>query len=45
MPNHKIVTPNDWRQARVALLEQEKEFTRARDALSPKKTRIALGQG
>lgn len=34
MHNHKIVTSGDWRTARIALLEKEKEFTRARDALS-----------
>lgn len=29
-----IVSPDEWRAARVTLLEQEKELTRARDALN-----------
>jgi len=34
MDQHKIVSREAWVQARVALLEREKAFTRARDALS-----------
>lgn len=34
MPDNRIVSREDWRAARTALLEREKEFTRARDALS-----------
>jgi predicted dithiol-disulfide oxidoreductase (DUF899 family) len=31
---HKVVSPNDWMEARKQLLAQEKEFTRLRDQLS-----------
>jgi predicted dithiol-disulfide oxidoreductase (DUF899 family) len=31
---HKIVSQNEWLTARTALLAKEKEFTKARDALS-----------
>ena len=31
---HKVVSPEEWLAARKALLAQEKEFTRQRDALS-----------
>jgi len=34
MPTHPVVDPEQWVAARKALLEKEKEFTRARDALS-----------
>ncbi|MEM6463140.1 MAG: thioredoxin family protein [Pseudomonadota bacterium] len=34
MQDHAIVSRNDWLAARLALLEREKAFTRARDALS-----------
>jgi len=34
LTDHEIVGHDDWLAARVALLEKEKEFTRARDALS-----------
>lgn len=34
MQDHAVVSREDWLKARTALLEQEKEFTRARDALS-----------
>ena len=37
---HKIVSQDEWLKARKALLAKEKEFTRARDALST--TRRAL---
>ena len=32
--NHKVVPAKEWIEARAALLRKEKEFTRARDALS-----------
>ena len=34
MPNHAVVSPADWTEARKALLAKEKEFTRLRDELS-----------
>lgn len=34
MTDHQIVSEQDWTAARKALLAREKEFTRARDALS-----------
>src|SRR5438067_4719901 len=34
MKQINVVTPGEWRAARCELLAQEKEFTRARDALS-----------
>jgi predicted dithiol-disulfide oxidoreductase (DUF899 family) len=34
MPDHPIVTPSEWLEARKRLLAREKEFTRMRDALS-----------
>jgi predicted dithiol-disulfide oxidoreductase (DUF899 family) len=34
MTAHKVVSPEAWLAARLDLLEQEKAFTRARDALS-----------
>lgn len=34
MPSHKVVSHQDWVEARKALLAKEKEFTRQRDALS-----------
>jgi predicted dithiol-disulfide oxidoreductase (DUF899 family) len=34
MPEHAIVSRDEWLKARVALLEKEKAFTRERDALS-----------
>jgi len=34
MLDHAVVDPREWRQARIALLEREKEFTRLRDELS-----------
>ena len=34
MTDHTVVSPNEWLEARRALLEQEKEFTRLRDQLS-----------
>src|SRR6266849_5938934 len=32
--NHAVVTPDEWREARLRLLDKEKEFTRLRDGLS-----------
>ena len=32
--SHPVVSPNQWQAARAALLKKEKEFTKARDALS-----------
>ncbi len=37
MTEHAVATPEEWFQARRALLAEEKEFTRARDALSAKR--------
>jgi predicted dithiol-disulfide oxidoreductase (DUF899 family) len=34
MANHKVLSHADWVEARKALLEKEKAFTRARDAIS-----------
>ena len=34
MPDHKIVTQTEWLDARRALLEREKAFTKERDALT-----------
>lgn len=34
MESQRIVSPQDWRSARMALLEKEKAFTRLRDELS-----------
>jgi predicted dithiol-disulfide oxidoreductase (DUF899 family) len=34
MQDHRIVSPNEWLEARGKLLAQEKEFTRLRDELS-----------
>ena len=34
MARHDVVDTDAWLSARKALLQQEKEFTRARDALS-----------
>jgi predicted dithiol-disulfide oxidoreductase (DUF899 family) len=34
MPLHDVVNADAWLSARKALLQKEKEFTRARDALS-----------
>ncbi len=37
---HKIVSSNEWLQARTALLQQEKELTRRRDELSLKRREL-----
>ena len=46
MPKHlakpDIVTPEQWRAAREALLEQEKAHTRARDALAAQRRRMPM---
>ncbi len=34
MAHHDVVQTEDWLNARKVLLQKEKEFTRARDALS-----------
>ncbi len=34
LPAHKVVSRDEWLQARIALLKQEKELTRMRDRLS-----------
>ena len=34
MTTHQVVSPGDWTAARLEFLKKEKEFTRARDALS-----------
>ncbi len=38
----EIVTPEVWREARVALLEKEKAMTRARDELSAQRRRLPM---
>jgi predicted dithiol-disulfide oxidoreductase (DUF899 family) len=38
----EVVPENDWRQARIALLAKEKEFTRARDALAAERRRLPM---
>jgi predicted dithiol-disulfide oxidoreductase (DUF899 family) len=40
MPSNKVVAQAEWIEARKSLLEQEKEFTRARDALSRKRREL-----
>lgn len=40
MALHKVVSHEDWIEARMQLLEKEKEFTRARDALSRERRRL-----
>ena len=44
-PNHKVVSHNEWIEARKKLLAKEKEFTRLRDQLSRAAPRAALGAG
>ena len=36
----QVVSPAEWRAARVALLEEEKAMTRARDALNVKRREL-----
>ena len=38
----KVVSPQEWRAARVALLADEKAMTRARDALSTKRRELPM---
>jgi len=38
----KVVSPAEWRAARVALLEQEKAMTRARDALNERRRELPM---
>ena len=38
----EIVSPQEWRAARVALLEKEKAMTRARDELSAERRRLPM---
>lgn len=40
MAQHRIVSREEWLNARVALLEEEKRFTKARDALAEKRRRL-----
>jgi predicted dithiol-disulfide oxidoreductase (DUF899 family) len=40
LKNHKIVSANEWLEARKQLLIQEKEFTRLRDQLSQKRREL-----
>jgi predicted dithiol-disulfide oxidoreductase (DUF899 family) len=37
MSDHAVATREEWLEARMALLKEEKKFTRARDALSAKR--------
>ncbi|MEA2192381.1 MAG: hypothetical protein QOI73_2502 [Solirubrobacteraceae bacterium] len=38
----EVVSPADWRAARIALLEEEKALTRARDALNVKRRELPM---
>ena len=40
MTDHKVVTHDDWIEARQALLAKEKEFTRLRDELAAERRRL-----
>ena len=40
MSDHKVVSAEEWVEARRALLAKEKEFTRARDALSEERRNL-----
>ena len=40
MAEHRVLTHDDWVEARKALLAKEKEFTRARDALSQERREL-----
>jgi predicted dithiol-disulfide oxidoreductase (DUF899 family) len=40
MQNHKVVSPDEWLQARKQLLAKEKEFTRLRDQLSKERREL-----
>ena len=41
---HKIVSRDEWLEARKALLAKEKAMTRQRDELSAQRRAIALGE-
>jgi predicted dithiol-disulfide oxidoreductase (DUF899 family) len=38
----KVVSPDEWRAARVALLAEEKAMTRARDALNARRRELPM---
>lgn len=40
MTDHKVVSKEDWLDARLALLDKEKEFTRLRDELAAERRRL-----
>ncbi|HEX7134405.1 MAG TPA: DUF899 domain-containing protein [Iamia sp.] len=42
MPLPEIVSPAEWRTARIALLDEEKALTRARDRLSAKRRELPM---
>ena len=44
MSTHQVVSPDQWLASRKALMDKEKAFTRLRDELSRRATRIAMGQ-
>ena len=41
MQKHRVVSHEEWLEARKAFLAEEKEFTRARDRLSAKRRELA----
>jgi predicted dithiol-disulfide oxidoreductase (DUF899 family) len=45
METHKIVSSDEWVEARMQHLKQEKELTRLRDKLECAATRFAVGPG
>lgn len=42
MPLPDVVSQHEWRAARIALLDKEKEATRARDALNAERRRLPM---
>jgi predicted dithiol-disulfide oxidoreductase (DUF899 family) len=40
MESHRVVSRNQWTEARKALLAKEKEFTRLRDQLSQERREL-----
>jgi hypothetical protein len=44
MPNHKVVSRDEWLAARKQHLGKEKEFTRLRDQLSAEHSHRQLGE-
>ncbi len=42
MTTPNIVSPDEWRRARIELLEQEKQLTRARDALARQRRALPM---